>query len=255
METKNDFRIGWDPRIPGRKKTYRRILPNVQLHWSSQAELQTELRKSGCIRVDGELNSATAKRDLKKRFFESVFSLTGDPLDYFEFGVYRGESLSLVADLLNERDARLYGFDSFKGYPEAWQVDGRVHRGREDYLLTDEDRAYLAKQKSRRGVKLIAGYFQNTLPDFLASYDPNARRKVIYINSDLYSSALFLLTAWHPYVRPSDIIVMMLGGPSRKEGEYKAFNDYIHAYMLKEKVKFLVNANDAWHVAFNIFGS
>ncbi len=41
--------------------------------------------------------------------------------DFFEFGVYRGDSLRTWCALNGNRDTRFFGFDSFRGLPAHWK--------------------------------------------------------------------------------------------------------------------------------------
>jgi hypothetical protein len=45
----------------------------------------------------------------------------GDPIDFLEFGVFRGESLRSWCALNSHPGSRFVGFDSFEGLPEDWQ--------------------------------------------------------------------------------------------------------------------------------------
>jgi hypothetical protein len=42
------------------------------------------------------------------------------PIDFLEFGVFRGDSLFKWAQLNTATDSRFIGFDSFEGLPEVW---------------------------------------------------------------------------------------------------------------------------------------
>ena len=94
---------------------------------------------------------------------------------FLEFGVWRGESINLFADLIRPRI--IYGFDSFDGLPEFWRkdfpkgtfnLDGRI-------------------PSVRKNVKLIKGQFNETLPKFVKELK-NKKVAFVHIDSDLYSS-------------------------------------------------------------------
>jgi len=48
------------------------------------------------------------------------------PGTYLEFGVYQGNSINFIADLI--KPERVYGFDSFKGLPEDWERGDTVYK-------------------------------------------------------------------------------------------------------------------------------
>ena len=65
------------------------------------------------------------------------------PIDYLEFGVFRGDSIREWCSLSTSPDSRFYGFDTFTGLPEHWFGDfgknaflALVERYR--YFRTDE---------------------------------------------------------------------------------------------------------------------
>ena len=111
----------------------------------------------------------------------------GVPLTYLEFGVWRGASIKRMSQLFTSPEARFVGFDSFEGLPEAWgekptgtfSMDGQMPR-------TQDPR-----------VSYVKGYFQNTLPGFIAGQSFKMP-VLVHLDADLYSSTLFLLTTlWH----------------------------------------------------------
>ena len=89
-----------------------------------------------------------------------------------------------IADVLGaERDYFL--FDSFEGLPEAWG-----HAAPKTFTTGG---AIPAAADPR--VSFVKGWFQNTLPDFLAATRLNPDRPVlVHYDADLYTSTLFILT-------------------------------------------------------------
>jgi Macrocin-O-methyltransferase (TylF) len=109
-------------------------------------------------------------------------------IDYFEFGVAQGRSLRLISEVFTNQDSRFFGFDSFIGLPEKWQmhsVGSFTNKGRYPNIVDSR-------------VKFVPGWFQNSVPPFFADLSTaGPRQTLVHIDSDLYSAALFLLaTLW-----------------------------------------------------------
>src|SRR6516165_3744771 len=77
-------------------------------------------------------------------------------------------------------------------------------------------------------VSLVKGWFQNTLPGFLNSFEPRSRL-VIHNDSDLYSSTLFTLVSLHRFLVPETLIIF--GEYSNAMHEFRAFADYRCAFL------------------------
>lgn len=141
------------------------------------------------------------------------------PVDFFEFGVYRGESLSAWGKLITDPRARFFGFDSFMGLPEYWKPSrpkGTFSTfGRPPH--TNDER-----------VRFISGWFQESLPQFLRSYHPSYPL-VIHIDSDLYSSALFCLATMNAVMLPGTLIIFDEFDDILHE--FRALMDYANAFM------------------------
>ena len=144
--------------------------------------------------------------------------LKGEPIDYMEFGVWQGASLKRWCELNSNPESRFFGFDSFEGLPEYW--NRKTVKGTFDLQGTapgiDDER-----------VQLVKGWFQESLPPFLASFRPQSRL-VIHIDSDLYSSALFCLTLLHPIAKPGTVLIFDQFQDS--EHEFSAFVDYTTSF-------------------------
>jgi len=109
------------------------------------------------------------------------------PLTYLEFGVFRGKSISRMAELFISPAASFVGFDSFEGLPEGWadMNAGTFSTNGKPPEIND------------KRVSFVTGYFQNSFSDFIAAftYKPPV---LVHFDADLYSSTLFLLTSlWH----------------------------------------------------------
>ncbi len=121
----------------------------------------------------------------KTKLYDIACQVIGDvPLTYLEFGVYEGWSLQRIAARFTHPSARFCGFDSFQGLPENWAPESpRGHFAVENLPNIQDDR-----------VSFVTGWFQNTLPGFLASTRIGSPI-LVHFDADLYSSTLFLLAS------------------------------------------------------------
>jgi len=114
---------------------------------------------------------------------ELLSPLVNDPITLLEFGVFEGYSIEFFAKLNKHPESRFYGFDSFEGLPEDWterDKKGAFNVGGSIPKIDD----------SR--VSFVKGWFQNTLPDFLAKNPPN-KNLVVHYDADIYSATLYVL--------------------------------------------------------------
>jgi O-methyltransferase len=147
------------------------------------------------------------------------------PIDYLEFGVWKGESIRMWTRLNQNPDSRFVGFDSFEGLPEDWT--GELAKGAFDLGGVPPD-----IQDHR--VQLVKGLFQDTLPAFLKDFSPRDESPlVIHIDADLYSSALYILTKMDDFIRPGTIVIF--DDFSSATHEFRAFKDYCQSYRRKLK--------------------
>lgn len=144
--------------------------------------------------------------------------LKGEAIDYMEFGVWQGASLKRWCELNPNPKSRFYGFDSFEGLPEYW--NRKTVKGAFDL------QGVMPEIGDKRA-QLVKGWFQESLPPFLANFRPQSRL-VIHIDSDLYSSALFVLTSLHSLAKPGTILIFDQFQDS--EHEFSAFVDYTTSY-------------------------
>ncbi len=145
--------------------------------------------------------------------------LAGQPIDYLEFGVYRGDSMRAWSGLNAHPESRFVGFDSFEGLPEDWTGDlgaGAFDTGGAIPAIADPR------------VRFVKGWFQHSLPGFLRDHVPD-RRLVVHNDSDLYSSTLYVLAQMDRLMVPGTILVFdEFASPLH---EFRAFQDYLGAFM------------------------
>jgi len=128
-----------------------------------------------------------------------------------EFGVNKGTTINEIARLFPER--QIFGFDTFAGLPEDWVIlpKGEFDQGGK-------------LPEVPKNVKLIKGLIQDTLPHF----DHNQRIAFIHIDTDLYSSAKFILTDLKTQLKGCYILFDEFWNfPNWKQEEYKAFTEFI----------------------------
>ena len=160
------------------------------------------------------------------------------PIDYLEFGVYRGASMRLWCELNQHPDSRFVGFDSFEGLPEDWSMM---------FQKRAFDTGGQTPEINDARVSFQIGWFQNTLPPFLATYSPT-NPLVIHCDCDLYSSTLFCLTTLNPVLKPGSRIVF--DEFDELLDEYKALMDYSEAYV--RRYRFLAATQEFQQVAIEL---
>lgn len=141
------------------------------------------------------------------------------PIDFLEFGVYKGNSIRLWSEVNRDPRSRFVGFDSFEGLPEGWTRNcpqGAFDVGGAIPDIGDER------------VSFVKGWFQSTLPEFLKGFTPRSRL-VVHNDSDLYSSTLFTLVNLHQFLVRGTVIIF--DEYSSALHEFRAFEDYKNSFL------------------------
>jgi O-methyltransferase len=179
---------------------------NWSAHWAA-----TVRRNRKCPKFD-------TREAMYQYIHDQYLGGPDQPIDYLEFGVYQGESIKCWAAMNPHAASRFVGFDSFQGLPEDWTRQnpaGAFDVGGEIPVVDDAR------------VRFVVGWFQQSVPAFLTSYQP-ANRLVIHNDSDLYSSTLYTLTALDAVMPPETLIIFdEFYDPLH---EYRALEDYTSAY-------------------------
>jgi len=163
--------------------------------------------------------------------------LTG-PIAYLEFGMYEGESMRRWLSANRHPDSRFVGFDSFEGLPEAWRTYQKGHF------------ATAVPQFDDPRCRVVAGLFQQTLPQFLRDYRP-ATRQVVFLDADLYSSTDFVLQHIGPYLRPGD--VLLFDELHDCMHEFRAFVGFLSSFPIEYRV--LYRSSDWSQVAMKVLSN
>jgi predicted O-methyltransferase YrrM len=132
-----------------------------------------------------------------------------------EFGVATGTTLAIIAETV-AGDRQVFGFDSFKGLPQTWR--------------TGFPAGQFAQQPPAdiEGATLIAGLFEDSLPNFLAEHgdEPVA---FVHLDADLYSSTKTVLDLLGDRLAAGAVLLFdeYFNYPGWRRHEYLAFAEFI----------------------------
>lgn len=113
-----------------------------------------------------------------------------------EFGVFDAKSINKMAELWPDRT--LYGFDSFEGLPEDWDLGSKLYRKMTKWHLHGN------LPEVADNVHLIKGFFDDTLPDWWA--ENRGPIALLHVDCDLYSSTKTVLSTVNDGIVPGTII-------------------------------------------------
>lgn len=181
-------------------------------------------------------NYVKSRRSSSTRFFGVVqetlrYCLGQCRMDglVLEFGVRYGLSLRLIA---KETGDPVYGFDSFEGLPERWHNEPKG-----SYTTHGE------LPEVPPNVQLHAGWFDKTLPTFVAEHEGPVR--FLHVDCDLYSSAKTIFDHLGDRIIPGTVIVFddYLMNETWRNDEFKAFQEACEEYRWEYE-----------YIAFSMFG-
>lgn len=133
---------------------------------------------------------------------------------FLEFGVWSGRTVNHIAD---RHAGAVHGFDSFEGLPEDWSMNYVKGDFATDGRLPEV----------RSNVQLHVGWFDQTLPAFLAeNHDPVA---FLHIDCDLYSSTKTVFQFLGDRIGSGTVIVFneYFNYPGWQHHEFKAFQELV----------------------------
>lgn len=210
-------------------RAYRKILHSWYLN-DLAFDVRLHAKREAVAYVVANMQSAMMLRD---RFALLRFALDRAPADglVLEFGVEKGLSINCLAAATPRI---VHGFDSFAGLPEDWSGTA-APRGTFDRSGRPP--------KIRSNVRLHVGWFDATLPQFLAETpEPVA---LLHVDCDIYSSTRTIFTLLAPRIVPGTVIVFdeYFNYPGWREHEFKAFQEFGRPY------RYLGYAGEKGHVA------
>ena len=131
---------------------------------------------------------------------------------HLEFGVGRGKSMRWIAPLV---DGTVHGFDSFEGIQEHWN-------GNPIGSFAQDKRPRVPDN-----VLFHVGYFDATLPEFLAAHkEPVA---FLHVDCDLYSSTVTIFEGLGSRLQPGAIVLFdeYYNFHRWQQHEFKAFQEFV----------------------------
>ncbi len=198
-------------------KKLKNLIKNASIEEAKNIELEMN-RRSLSETVDyitfkmNSINSVDSKYNVLD---QAISHVSIDNGLYLEFGVFRGDSINYISKRIEKNI--VYGFDSFEGLPEFWR-DG----------FGEGCFAIKCLPKVNKNVTLIKGWFNETLPVF---NNDNIDKPVafLHVDCDLYSSTKTIFEILQKQIIAGTVIVFdeYFNYPGWKDGEYKAFQEFI----------------------------
>ena len=205
---------------------YRKIQKLSPYLWSKYSITIENLNLNPLLMRYFQRNKLALSFKNKHEYFKYLATeiIKNNPIQYLEFGVYKGDSIKEWTQLNTNIKSEFYGFDTFSGLPKDWTYTTK--KGKFDLkgnIPTVDDQR----------VKMIKGIFQETLYPFLKTFTMQYKM-VIHLDADLFSSTLYVLTQLDRFLVNGDIL--MFDEFSGLTGEFKAFKDYEEAYSISPKM-------------------
>lgn len=190
--------------------------------------------------ISGLLRKLNVKSKSHERtdFLRKIMNFThqcGVAGDYLEFGVFKGATFAEAHRIARAKkldDMRFFAFDSFEGLPVSDQEADRRQFSKGEYSASLE----LFKSNIRKaGVKIdeaqiVKGWFKDTLNADTKKKLGLKSAAVVWVDSDLYESAVTVLDFITDLVADGTILVFddwyfFKGHPDK--GEQRAFKEWL----------------------------
>ncbi len=177
-------------------------------------ELQKRALAETCDYIDKNMSNVQSVTTKEEVLIQSIKNVKLDGL-YLEFGVWMGETINIISTVTDEE---IFGFDSFEGLPEDWR--DAFPKGKFDL----EGNLPIVQSN----VKLIKGWFDDTIPSFIAEH-PESLIAFLHVDCDLYSSTVTIFEQLGSKIASGTVIVFdeYFNYPGWRDGEFKAFQEFI----------------------------
>ena len=197
--------------------------------------------------------------------FDFLVNTSTDFDSILELGVGRCRSLITLSTLVDvylatsqiKSPVNIYGFDSFRGFPEPSLVDHSQNRqypqigewssspsGKYEYTQDFANRvlSLALKPRAYERISLIPDFFSDSVPRFIKDNTPSSsphadlRIGILHLDGDLYDSVYFPLVAFERYIQPGGLVIfddfLLTDNPSEDSwpGARRAYVDFMSEF-------------------------
>ncbi|WP_294536000.1 class I SAM-dependent methyltransferase [uncultured Rhodoblastus sp.] len=192
------------------------LLKSVSLDHNVLAVLERRAVSESADYIEASMPQALGIATREGLWDFAIRNAEGEGL-WLEFGVYKAYSLNYIA---RSAPGSIYGFDSFQGLQEDWAGVGHA-KGTFD----------LAGRlpRVRPNVKLLAGWFRDTLPGFLAS-NPGPVA-LLHIDCDTCPATKEVLDLIKGRLTPNSVVILddYHGFRGYREGQFNDGAEFVAA--------------------------
>jgi len=176
--------------------------------------------------------------------------------DYFEFGVWKGDTFQYAFNAAQKRDIqnmRFCAFDSFEGFSQPMHSDdiGLIKKHDRTCSVEDFKKNIIKHGVGLDKVSIVPGWFSDVLNDKakekIISVSKNKKAAIVYMDCDLYEPSICALDFITNFITDGTVLIFdnwfyFRGNP--KKGERKAFYEWSQ----KNKNKIVTDFyNFGWH--------
>lgn len=238
------------------RSLYRRVVPASLRRVIDYWRAPPDTRRA----IDAGLDQSRYQHEVRIELFRDIgfFAKVNRPVTgaYMEFGSFGANTMRMAWKALGHFGWNFYSFDSFEGLPEIEEIDKQEIWVKGKLAISEPSFRKLATSTGMPDSRLrtIKGFYSDSLTPALAASIPD-KAAVIYIDCDLYVSAVDVLNFIPPFLQQGTIVVFddwdaFLSDPNK--GERRAWREFLEAH---PKLKFDVFYYQAMAKAFVFLGS